>query len=97
MEDSRTTLDQILAKENMEKKGDNRQNFDASQVKINPAIMEELDNAHKILDQIISTPSVWGVHLVVKARIGRRKEVRDQMGKRYIPRGQDRINGGNCW
>ena len=38
----------------MEKKGDNRQNFDASQVKINPAIMEELDNAHKILDQIIS-------------------------------------------
>ena len=38
----------------MEKKGDNRQNFDASQVKINPNIMEELDNAHKILDQIIS-------------------------------------------
>ena len=55
LEDSRTTLDQILAKENLDKsKKASRGNFDPAQVKLNPQIMDSLDAAHKVLDTVIS-------------------------------------------
>ena len=43
LEESRTTLDQILATENMKKNDERRKSFDAAQVKLNPQVMQNID------------------------------------------------------
>ena len=56
LESSRTTLDEILKKDRLEKKASNDpKQFDMSQVKIDPKILENLDSAHRVIDTIIQS------------------------------------------
>lgn len=44
-----------MAPENLKKRSEAGKNFDPNQVKLNPGIMENLDNAHVVLDKIIKS------------------------------------------
>ena len=55
LEDSRSTLDKIVAKENLKKRDDKLRNkFDPAQVRVNPELMKSLDAAHTVLDLMIT-------------------------------------------
>ena len=54
MEDSRTTLDQIMSKENMDaRRNQQAGSFDVSKVKLNESLQRTLDAAHKDIDIVI--------------------------------------------
>ena len=54
MEDSRTTLDQIMSKENMDaRRNQQAGSFDVSKVKLNESLQRTLDQAHKDIDIVI--------------------------------------------
>ena len=50
--ESRTTLDSILARENMGGGKGPKRDFDMSQVKVNPRLLEQVDMAHRIVDNL---------------------------------------------
>ena len=60
LEDSRSTLDNILQKENMQS-SDQRQKkgmaFDPSSVRIEPATLSNIDASHRLVDQVIASTS----------------------------------------
>ena len=41
--------------ENLKKRSESGKNFDPNQVRLNPGIMENLDNAHSVIDKIIKS------------------------------------------
>ena len=53
LQDSRTTLDQILAQDNKDKKGQ-PDSFDPLKVKINPELKDSLDQAIRTIDTVVS-------------------------------------------
>jgi len=55
LEDSRSTLDKIVAKENLKKRDEKRRNnYDPTQVRVNPELMKNLEASTTVIDLMIS-------------------------------------------